>query len=310
MAVFKFKRKVLCVALKRAEDDKGIDYIAAGATALAMLTKNGQVEITDETIERELDGLTLGHDPAMLVGAQFKFTGSIEIQGSGTATTAVAYSALLQAAGRDEDTTTVATEVSYNVIEDNTELDATAYFEIDGHLYSGLGCRATFKTSIKVGELPYLDFELTGVFGDLIDGNVPNSIFTAFKKPIKVSKTNTSFTLDGTARALVEYECNQGNSLELLETTESESVEITDIKSDGKFVVEAPALSEFDPNAMAESEVQVPYAITHGIAAGSIYQEEAELIQILRPKAVELKGGIRGWEIPFRIIGTNKIVTK
>ena len=310
MAFFKFKRKVLCLALKREEDDAGIDYIAAGATAPAMLTKNGQVEINDETLERELDGETLGHDPAMIVGAQFKFTGSIEIQGSGTATTAVAYSPLLQMAGRDEDKTTVATEVSYNSITDNTEIDGTCYFEIDGHLYSGLGCRATFKTTIKMGELPYLDFEVTGVFGDLIDGSVPNSVFTAFKKPTKVSKANTSFTLDGSQIALVEYELTQGNTLELLETTETESVEITDIKSDGKFVVESPALSDFDPNAIAEAETLIPYSITHGTVAGSIYQEEAAQIQLLRPKAVELKGGLRGWEIPFRVIGTNKIITK
>ena len=58
MAVRKFKKKVLCVALKRPEDAKGIDYIAAGAAPKAVLTKECQVDIEDNTGSRDLDGIS------------------------------------------------------------------------------------------------------------------------------------------------------------------------------------------------------------------------------------------------------------
>lgn len=310
MAVRKYKQKALAIALKRDSDTTGADYIAAGATALGILTKNAEIDISDETVSRELDGIELGSDPELIVGTEFKLTFQVEIQGSGVANSPTAYAALLQAAGRDVDTTTKNTEVSYSQIDDGTEKDITCYFELAGHLYSGVGCRGNVKSMIKVKELPVFEFELTGVFGDLVDGNVPNKVYSAFKKPLKVGKQNTTFTIDGKKLELYEYEWDHGISIEVNENTEYEGADITDVSPSGKIVVSAPALSAFDPNAIAESEILVPYTITHGTQPGLIYSESNTGVQLKRPKATEVAGGLAAWEIELIGVNTTKITTK
>ncbi|WP_416305214.1 hypothetical protein [Neptunicella sp. SCSIO 80796] len=306
---YKFKRKFIAIAIKRAEDDKGIDYIAAGATALAMLTKGVACDPWQtEQVSRELDNGTNGAKPVIHTGDKISVTGAVEMAGAGSVNTPVAYAPLLQMSGYDIKTD-VATEVSHNrILNAANELDGTIYFYWEGMYHILLAGKCTLTTAGKIGELGYLNFEAKGIYGGTLAGAIPTDAdFGAFVQPVEWSKANTTFVLDGQNLNMVEFESALNNAIEHDEGTEQNQIFINDWNEEGKFIIEAPALGTFDPFAIAKAGTLLPYSLTHGTVTGNIFKQASSGIQLMNPVPAEYKGK-QAWDIPFKVIGGHETI--
>ena len=75
---YKDKRKFIMMALKRPEDTKGTDYIANGATPVAILTTGLTVDpYQSEQITRDLDDGNSGGQPVIQTGEKITITAPV-----------------------------------------------------------------------------------------------------------------------------------------------------------------------------------------------------------------------------------------
>tara|TARA_B100002003_G_scaffold40147_1_gene35658 strand:+ start:1693 stop:2637 length:945 start_codon:yes stop_codon:yes gene_type:complete len=306
---YKDKRKFIMMALKRPEDTKGTDYIANGATPVAILTTGLTVDpYQSEQITRDLDDGNSGGQPVIQTGEKITITAPVEWAGSGTNVTPAAWSPLVQLAARDE--TVNASDVTHNrILNASNELDGTVYFYWEGMWHILLAGKASLTISGKIGEIPKISAEIQGIYGDTVEGTPPTPNFGAFQKPLPFSQANTTFTLDGQALNLYEYELADNNSIEHDEGTEVNQIYIDDWSEEGKFIIEAPALSTFDPFALIRAASVMPFEITHGIAAGEIVKQASTGIQLLTIQPSPQKGK-QCWDIGFRVIrGNDSVLT-
>jgi hypothetical protein len=301
----KTRKTLLTAAINEAT--YGADAIDTG-TPKAMLTSGFDLTpIEGDDLERDLDTGEGGHTEMIPVGTHVKASGNIEITGSGTPTTPVAYEPILVGAGYL--TTTETGSVEYVRIHDNSEKDVTFYGYKDGAIHIITGARVTFTTNIKVGEIAKQEFEITGLYGGVLAGNVPVADFSAFVKPVKVGHTYTQIQLDGVTYKMLEFSCTEGNEIVYDENTVEEAVHITDWKSEGTILIEAPDIATFDPFTKALDATIMPLIVTHGITAGNIYQFIADRIQLGRTTYGDKEGRLT-YSIPYRVIGEHKHVTK
>lgn len=306
---YKDKRKFIMMALKRPEDTKGTDYIANGATAKAILTTGLAVNpYQSEQITRDVDDGQSGGQPVIHAGEKITITAPVEWAGSGTNVTPAAWSDLVQLAARDE--TVGASDVTHGrILNASNELDGTVYFYWEGMWHILLAGKASLTNSGKIGEIPKISVEIQGIYGDTLAGTPPTPNFGAFQKPLPFSKANTTFTLDGQALNLYEYELADNNSIEHDEGTEVNQIFIDDWSEEGKFIIEAPALSTFDPFALIRAASVMPFEITHGIAAGEIVKQSSTGVQLLTIQPSPQKGK-QCWDIGFRVIrGNDSVLT-
>lgn len=307
---YKSKRRFMQVALKRPADTRGEDYIAAGATIIAMQTKGLSTDPwVTEQLTRDLDDGKNGGQPVIHTGEMISISGSVEMTGAGAAASPVPFAALLQMSGLDVDTGTSG-EVSYNrITEAINELDGTIYFRWEGMYHILLAGKASLTTTGKVGEIGYLNFDVKGVYGGTLAGSIPSADFSAFQLPQEFSKANTSFSLDGQLFNAVEYECAQNNTIELDEGTEVKQIFIDDWAEEVKVIIEQPTLGTFDPFAIARTNTFVPFEFTHGTDAGRIFKQASAAAQILTVTPGDYKGKST-WELVLRVIrGNDTVIT-
>lgn len=301
----KTKKKLLVAAVNDAA--YGTDAVDGG-TPKAMLTSGFDLTpIEGDDIERDLDTGEGGHSEYIPVGTHVKASGSIEVGGSGTPATPAAFEPIYIGAGYQ--TTPVADAVEHTRVHDNSEKDVTFYGYKDGAIHIITGARVTFTTNITVNEVPKIEFEITGLYGGILSGNIPVADFSAFRKPLKVGHINTTFKLDDVEYKMLEFTCVEGNEIVYDENTVEEAVQITDWKTEGSFTIECPPIAEFDPFSKALNTETLKMQIIHGITAGDIYQLDAEKIQLGRATYGDKEGRMT-YVIPYRVIGEHKHTTK
>ena len=303
------KKKLIVGRANDGTNPYGTDLLEGGTPGQAIQTTGLEITpLEGEEIERELDDGKSGGKPMIMSGIHVKLSGSVEAAGSGEAVTPVKYQSILQCAGRSVEVGT--TEVKYNRITDNSEPDATFYYFNDGSLHKLVGARATSGASLKVGELPTFTFEITGLYGGVVEQGMPATPdFSGFETPLKVGHENTTFTLDGTEYPMFEFEYEENAEVSYSENTIDEEIDITDWKPDGTMVIEAPALSDFDPFSIATSNAQLPIAITHGLTEGNIVSITSSAIQLGKPAYGDREGKLT-ISMPFRFIDDPVIETK
>jgi Phage tail tube protein len=296
----KNKFRYLAIALKPGAGVYGTDYIAGGETPVAMLTSGCEIKpFVGEELDRDLDDGKTGSSQVLIVGTHVTMTVPLEMAGSGTNTTPVAYSPVLQICGRDENV--AVGDVTYSRITDGSEKDATIYFYMDGALHKCTGARGALKLSAKSGEIGKLTAEITALYGGIVSNVFIKPDVSAFVTPEKIGSAPTTFLLDGVAHLLKDIELNDGTEVKYSDNVGGEKVDITDFNPDGSITIEAPGIDVFDPFAIAASHALMPMSFTQGKTAGNIVNATSTAIQFGRPEYTDLDGLI-GYKIPFKTI--------
>jgi hypothetical protein len=242
----------------------------------------------------------------MLVGTHVKASFSVEIAGSGAATTKPAYDILLQCSGYAG--AAGASSYDYTRVAAGSEKDGTFYLYKDSILHKITGAISTASHKLNVGELPTMDFEITGLYGGVVTGTMPTADFSTFIVPEKVGATHTTLLIAGTEYKMLGFELDEGNEVIFDENTVEERVYLIDYKGTGKITIEAPALGTFDPFATALAEQQLAIKLTHGTTAGNIFEINIPAAQLERTTYGDKDGRVT-YEIPFRVIGSHTIST-
>lgn len=290
MSTRKFKKlKVLA----KIEGTSGTD---AGPTAAAngiVLRNVTFTPLEGEKVSRDLLPGNLGNQGGYLTGTYAKIEGEFDMAGSGTPGTPPAWGVLARMCNRAE-TITEDVSVAYSPISDGEE-SGTIYWNHDGVRHVLLYCKGNLKGDQTSGKIPVFKISLIGLLGTITDAVDAAPVLTAFKRPVIVSKANTSISIHGvpsTASPLESFAFDDGTKVEPRFLIGSESVEITDRVSTARAVVEARSLSVVDWFAKARAQPRVgdEIVVTHGNVAGNIVEMRGPKAEIDKVAQGETQG--------------------
>lgn len=274
------------------------DYGTAPASVTAAMQMNdvSLTPLAGEEERRDLIQPYYGNQGAILVGDYVELQGSVEIAGSGAAGTAPAYGPLLRGCSLAE-VIVAGTSVTYAPVTDDPE-SLTIHVNLDGVNHALLGAHGTFTLDFATKKIPRFKFTLRGLFGPVTDEVLPAITLTAFKKPLPISKLNTTLSLFGVAQVAESLAVDLGNTLVTRNLIGEDSIQITDRQAKGTAVVEAKPLATQDWFSIAREGTRGALALQHGTAAGNIVQLTAPALEIGRP-TYGASDGIRNVSLPL-----------
>jgi len=276
MALLTRKRLLLA----KAEATYGTDSSPAGTDAVLVR----ELEITplqSDTVERELIRPYLGASQTLLANTRVEITFQVELAGSGAAGTAPRFGSILKACGFSE-TVVSSTSVTYAPVSSSFS-SVTLYYNVDGVRHKLTGCRGTFTLNGTVGEIPYIEFTMTGIYNAPTDTALPSATYTNQAVPLVFKDGNTSsFQLLSYARCLQSIEMDMGNEVAYRELVGcTKEVLITDRKVSGNVMIEAVALATKNYFTAALSDSTLGnLQFTHGITAGNIVTVSSSTVDI------------------------------
>ncbi len=288
--------------LVKKEVTYGTDSSPAGTDAL--LVRNLDITpIEADLVSRDLIRPYLGNSPQLLANSRVSITFQVEMAGSGTAGTAPRYGSILQACGMSE-TIVATTSVTYAPVS-AAFASATIYFNNDGVLHKATGCRGTFTLNAAVGEIPTIDFTMTGVYNAPTDTAAPAVTYSTQASPLVFKQGNTSaFQFFSYAGCLQSVSFDIANSTvyrELVGCTKE--VLITDRKPAGTVMIEAPTLATKDYFNLAQTETTGNLTFLHGTTAGNRVTLTAGQCDIANPSYGD-QDGIQMLNIPYIAVPT------
>lgn len=245
-----------------------------------------------------------------LVGTRHQTCGfKVELAGSGAAGTAPPWGKSLLACAFAEDVQ--AAYVAYTPITDAIK-SATIYWYDSGVFHKFTGTMGNPKLSVKVGEIPYIEFTMTGLYNTLTAAALPAITLSAWTKPLVASKVNTgSLTFGGTYAAGVVtggtgycstgLEVDMGNQVDFTAMIGCERVDVSDRKANANFMLELTAAEEVAAMAIVENNTLANVSIEHGTVAGNIVLISMPKVQRINPRKDDLNG--------LRMISYEGIVT-
>lgn len=288
--------------LAKTESTYATDSTPAGTDAV--LVRN--LEITPleaDTVSRDLIRPYLGNSEVLLGNIRVGITFQVELAGSGVAGTAPKYGALLKACGLSE-TVVATTSVTYAPVSSSFS-SATIYFNNDGVLHKATGCRGTFTISAELGQIPTIDFTMTGIYNAPTDTAAPSVTYAAQATPLIFKEGNTSnFSLLSYSGCLMSVNFDIANEVvyrELIGCTKQ--VLITNRAPAGECVIEAPTIAAKDFFAVAGSNTTGSLTFTHGTAAGNTVAFTAQKVDIGQPSYSD-SDGIQMLNLPYVAIPT------
>jgi hypothetical protein len=181
----------------------------------------------------------------------------------------------------------------------------TLYYNIDGVLHKLTGARGTFSLNTTVGQIPTLDFTMTGIYNAPTDTAAPSVTYADQAAPLVFKAGNSGgFNLLGYSGCLQSVAMDIGNSIiyrELVGCTKE--VLITDRKPAGTVMIEAPTLATKDYFNLAQTETTGNLTFLHGTTAGNRVTLTASQCDIANPSYGD-QDGIQMLNIPYIAVPT------
>ena len=266
----------------------------------AILVRN--IEVTPlevDTVNRELIRPFLGQADQLLAQQRVLINFEVELAGSGSAGTAPAYGPLLQAC-RCTETVVSSTSVTYAPNSDATPKSVTIYFNNDGVLHKATGCRGTFTLNAEVGAIPFISFEMTGVFNAPSDVSISAPTYANQADPLVFKNGNSSsfqvFSYSGAVQSLSFELANEVIYRELVGGTKS--IEVVNRAPSGECVIEATTIATKDFFTAATGSSTGNLTFQHGSTAGNIATFTAAQIDLGGPSYSD-QDGIQMLTLPY-----------
>jgi len=180
----------------------------------------------------------------------------------------------------------------------------TIHYNIDGVLHKLTGCRGTFTLNANVGEIPTIDFTMTGIYNPPSDTAAPAVTYADQATPLIFKNGNTgAFSLLSYTGCLQSVSMDLGNEIlyrELISCTKQ--VNITNRATTGTTVIEAPTIAQKDYFTAALSDGTLgDLSFIHGSTAGNLVSLYSTRVDIGDP-SYEDQDGIHMLSIPFTAV--------
>ena len=297
MALLTRKRLILI----EEESTYGTDASPDGADAV-LVRDLSIVPLQSDIVSRDLIRPYLGASEQLLANTRVECTFSVELAGSGTAGTAPRYGKALKACGFSE-TIAAGTSVTYDPVSANFD-SVTIHYNLDGVRHKVTGARGTFTITGDVGEIPTIDFTMTGIYVAPDDSAQPSVTYAAQASPLIFKKGNTTGlnVMGLTTAKLSNYSLEIGNEIVYRELVGGTGeVLLTNRNVTGNLTIEAVALATKDYFATALADTLGIIEFTHGTTAGNIVKVDSARADIADVSYGDLDG-IAMLEIPFTAV--------
>ena len=290
--------------LAKTEATYGTDSTPAGTDAVLVRDLN-ITPLQSDTVDRELIRPFLGASQQLLANTKVEVTFQVELVGSGTLGTAPAYGRVLQACAFSE-TISAGVSVTYAPVSSSFS-SVSIYYNIDGVLHKVTGCRGTFTLNGSVGEIPYIEFTMTGIYNTPTDTAAPSATYSNQAVPVIFKNTNTSgFEFLSYAGCLQSIEMTCGNEViyrELVGCTKE--VLIVDRAVSGTVVIEATTMAQKNFFTAALSDTTLGnLTFQHGQQSGNRVTVSSTSID-LGDVSYEDQDGIHMLSLPFIAVPTS-----
>lgn len=278
MALFIRKTEIFA----KVETTKGTDATPTGSEAMKVSNVSISPYEGPET-SRDFIRDYLGASTVIKTGTYVTLSFEVEIAGSGTADTAPAYSALLQACGFLE-TVNVATDVTFTPLSDDSSIKSvTIWIEDNGEMHKCTYGRGNVSFNMSTGTIPKMTFNFTALYTKP-SASTLTADFSAFQSPLAVNDTNMgTFTLDSYSFKMKELNWDMGNNVVYDPYVGGDEVNISGRNVTGSILVQAPLIATKDVYAMVESHAGVTTKVldvVHGSTAGAIIEVDMPAVQV------------------------------
>lgn len=181
----------------------------------------------------------------------------------------------------------------------------TIHYNIDGVLHKLTGCRGTFAINTTVGEIPTIDFTMTGIFNAPTDTAIVAPTYSNQATPLVFKSGNSGgFNLLGYGTCLQSVTMDLGNNIiyrELVNCTKE--VLLTDRAATGTVVLEAPTIAAKDYFAAALTDGTLgDLSFIHGSTSGNIVSLISAGRADIGDPSYEDQDGIHMLSIPYTLI--------
>ena len=294
------RRKALILA--KTETTYGTNSSPSGSDAV--LVRNLDITPLDaDVVSRDLIRPYYGNSDQLLANPRVRVTCEVELAGSGTAGTAPRYDALLKACGLAS-TIVASTSVTYAPVSSSFS-SCTILYNIDGVQHAVTGARGTFTMTCELGQIPTLQFEMTGIYNTPTDTAQPAVTYAAQATPLIFRDGNTSaFSFFSYSGCLMSVNMQLTNSVvyrELVGCTKQ--VLITDRKPAGTVSIEAPTIATKDYFSVALGTSTGSLTFLHGTTAGNRVTFTSPQSDVTQPTYSD-SDGIAMLNIPYVALPT------
>ncbi len=277
------------------------------------------------TLKRSIEQPFAGSVPSIPSGIHRGLSFEIELSGSGTANTAVAWAAILNSAMFGTAVPT-GTQVGYPLTSAGDGGAASVLALKDTLLHEMTYVRGNVMFKFIEKQTPYLQFDGLGIFRNdpdiYIAGASTGISLASYPAPVEVNLANTVFSIDTFTLGMREFTLDLGMSAKLYTTTgmrgiifdKDDSKDRRGAKVTAKFELPAPGTKNYSASIIAGT--QVALSLTHGITAGNIIQIASSSLLIETITWTEednrIFGNITGVLVPTGSTGNNEFtfVTK
>ena len=252
------------------ESSYGVDPTPTGTDAV--LVRNLDIiPQQSDVVNRDLIRPYLGASEQLLANTRVECTFSVELAGSGTAGTAPQYGKALQACGLSE-TISAGVSVTYAPVSASFS-SVTIHYNNDGVRHKVTGARGTFTLNTSVGEIPSIDFTMTGIYNAPDDSAAPSVTFEDQATPLIFKNGNTNtFSLLSYSGCLQSLSMDIGNTVVYRELIGCDKeVIITDRNASGSVSIEMVSIATKDYFTAALTDGALgDLTFQHGTTAGNI----------------------------------------
>jgi hypothetical protein len=288
--------------LAKTESTYGTDSSPAGSDAVLVRS----LEVTPleaDVVSRDLIRPYYGNSDQLLANARVRCSFEVELAGSGTAGTAPRYDALLKACGMAS-TIVASTSVTYAPVSSSFS-SCTIVYNLDGVQHKLTGARGTVSMNCQLGQIPTLQFELTGIYNAPTDTAAPTVTYSNQATPLIFKEGNTSafqfFSYSGCLSSVTFNLANEIIYQELVGCTKQ--VLLTDRKPAGEVVIEAPTIATKDYFTLALGNTTGNLTFLHGTTAGNRVTFTAAQADVTQPTYSE-QNGIAMLNLPYVALPT------
>ena len=181
----------------------------------------------------------------------------------------------------------------------------TIVYNLDGVQHMLTGARGTVSMNCQLGQIPTLQFEMTGIYNAPTDTAAPAVTYSNQATPLIFKEGNTSaFQFFSYAGCLSSVSFNLANEIvyrELIGCTKE--VLITDRKPAGDVVIEAPTIATKDYFSLALGTSTGNLTFLHGTTAGNRVTFTASQADIGQPSYGD-QDGIAILNLPYVALPT------
>lgn len=288
--------------LAKIESTYGTDSVPAGTDAVLVRSLD-VTPLESDVVSRDLIRPYLGNSDQLLANTRVRCSFEVELAGSGTAGTAPRYDALLKSCGMSG-TVVASTSVTYAPVSSSFS-SSTIVYNVDGVQHKLTGARGTVTMSCQLGQIPVLQFEMTGIYNAPTDTAQPAVTYSAQATPLIFKEGNTSaFSFFSYSGCLMSVDFNVANEIvyrELIGCTKE--VLLTDRKPAGTVVIEAPTIATKDYFSLALGSATGNLTFLHGTTAGNRVTFTASQVDATQPTYSE-QDGIQMLNVPYVALPT------